>query len=178
MPTTADKVETVTELIPLAGSAVSGVIQTVDGLIRAKKSKDAIDSFVQQDLINPYMYMPLSTEKSDQQTEAGLSQMATSVEALRAGGTRTVMGGIPKLQESNILLQNMISQDLAKQDIKRQYAIAQGEERIRAIQENREIMALQGYGQELASARQDVSTGIGNIASSALAAASMFGGGT
>ena len=136
-----------------------------------KDAKRAINEFKRQDLVNPYEDMAISTEKSEQQTDAALSSMATSVDALQRGGTRAILGGMPRLQESNILLQNIISADLDEKAKQRDMLIAQGEARNQAIQENREQLAIQGLGQQLQTARQDSATGITNLLSGVLAGA-------
>lgn len=152
-----------------AGSLGLGAAQTVSGLIGAGKDRKAIQNFKRQELINSNENIQISTLKSDQQTDANLSNFATSVEALQRGGTRAVLGGLPRINEGNILLQNQISQDLEDQDKQRDILIAQGEERIRAIQEGREVNALQGLGQSLQTNRQDAFSGAQNIISSGLA---------
>lgn len=149
-----------------------GLFQTAQGFVRARESEKAIEEFQRQELINPFRDIPISTLRSEQQTEAGLSRAATSVEALQRGGTRAVLGGLPRVSESNILLQSQISADLEEQERRRNILIAQGEERIRGIQESREIAALQGLGQSFQTGRQDIASGLQNIISSSLAISS------
>lgn len=144
-----------------------------------KKQKEAIRNFKPQELTNPNENIQISTLKSEQETESALSRFGTTVEALQRGGARTVLGGIPKVNDSNILLQNLISQDLERQDANRSVLIAQGEERIRAIRENREQLALQGLGQALNVANQNSQTAVRDLASSgrSLASGLSFGQG-
>jgi hypothetical protein len=133
-----------------------------------KDAKDAIKAFNSQELNNPYENIRISTLKSDQQTQANLSSFATSVDTLQRGGSRTVLAGLPKINEANIALQNQISSDLEKQDIQRDILIARGEAEIRNIREGREQLALQGLGQQLQTARQDSANGVVNLVSGAL----------
>jgi len=141
-------------------------------MYKAEQDKKAlqkeIDDYERQELVNPYKNVSISTLKADQMTDANLSNMATSVDALQRGGTRAVLGGLPKLNEQSISLQNLISQDLENQDLKRQYSIAQGEERIRQIREERDAQNLLGLGQGLQVARQDSQSAFNNIISSGL----------
>lgn len=132
-------------------------------------AKDAINDFQRQDLNNPFKNIQISTLKSEQQTEANNVNFATSVDALQRSGTRGVLAGIPRINQQNVLLQNLISADLDKQDKERQVLIARGEENIRAIREGRESKALAGLGQQLQTARQDSATGISNLVSGGLA---------
>ena len=157
-----------------AGLALSAY-QTVDSAIDAKKAQDKIDAFKPQELVNANKNIQLSTLKSEQQTKANNINVATSVDALQRGGTRAILGGIPKINEGSILLQNQISQDLERQDRERDILIARGEERIQDIQERREREALQGLGQELNVANQNFVTGLGDMASSGLALSDSLG---
>ena len=149
-------------------STALGLFQAGKGIVDAKKTREEIENFNRQELVNPYENISVSTLKSDQQTDANLSNVATSVDALQRGGTRAVLGGIPRINESNILLQGLISQDLEQQDINRDLLIAKGEQEITGIRENREINALQGLGQQLQTARQDTMSGISNAITSGL----------
>lgn len=150
-----------------AGLAISA-FQTGKGIVDSKKTEQEIRDFNQQERTNPYENLQLSTSKSEQQTKANLINVATSVDALQRGGARSVLAGIPRLNESSILLQNKISQDLEDQDRERSLLIARGEERLQDIQEQREREALQGLGVKLNTANQNIVTGFGDMASSAL----------
>ena len=149
-------------------STAIGLAQTGKGMIDANNTRKEIENFNRQELVNPYENISVNTLKSDQQTDANLSNVATSVDALQRGGTRAVLGGIPRINESNILLQGLISQDLEQQDVNRDLLIAKGEQEITGIRENREINALQGLGQQLQTARQDTMSGISNAITSGL----------
>lgn len=132
-------------------------------------AKKQIEEFESQDLVNPYENIRVSTLASDQATQANLSNFATGVDALQRGGARTVLAGLPRMNEGNIALQNQISQDLERQDIQREMMIAQGQDNIQRVREGREQLALQGLGQAYQTARQDSASGIFNLASGALA---------
>lgn len=150
------------------GIVVSGY-QIADNAIKANKAQDAIDNFKPQELTNPNKAIQLNTLKSEQQTKANNINLATSVDALQRGGPRTVLAGIPRLTEANILLQDKISQDLAEQEQRRDLLIARGEERIQSLQERREREALLGLGQQLNATNQNIVTGAGDLISSGLA---------
>lgn len=137
-----------------------------------KDAKDALKDFNQQELSNPFENLKISTLATDRQREAALSQSASSIDALQRGGTRSVLAGVPKLSESNILLQNLISEDIERQEQQRDILIAKGEDRIQTLREQRELGALQGIGQQLQTARQDSANGVVNAVSGALAVGS------
>jgi hypothetical protein len=160
--------------IPFAAiSAGIGLVSSVDQFFSSRKSQkdaeEALNNFRRQELINPYEDIQISRLKSEQQTDANLSNMATSVDAVQRTGARGVIGSIPRLSENNILLQNQISQDLEQQDVNRSMLIAQGEERIRNVREARELGAIQGLGNQVQVGRQDAASATTNFASSLLA---------
>ena len=161
-----------------AASTGLGIYQVINSSIQAKKAKEEIENFQRQDLQNPYANIQLNTVAADNQTDANLSRNATSIDALQRGGTRAVIGALPKINDSNILLQGLIAEDFAKQDIARQYSIAEGDKLITQIRENREIGALDGLGQQLQTARQDAMSGFSNLVSSGLAIGSALDGGS
>lgn len=163
-----------------AGTALLG---TVNNAVKAGKANRAaegveqqIADFQRQDLTNPYENLTINTTAADQQTDAQLSSSASAIDALQRGGTRAVLGGIPRINENNILLQEIISRDIANQEKDRDLMIARGEENIQNIQERREEMALQGLGQQMQTYRQDAQTYSNNAVQSGLSFASAFGG--
>lgn len=149
--------------ITTAAIAVAGSAYQIAQAEKSKKeAKNAIKNFNRQELKNPYADLQISTLASEQATEANNTNFATSVDALQRGGTRAVLGGIPQISQNNILLQNMISADIDKQDKERQMLFARGEESITATRENRETNALIGLGQQLQVGRQDSASAQGS----------------
>lgn len=159
----------------ITGAAFSGY-----NIIKSEKDKNeaekAARELKRQELENPYENIQISTLKSEQQTDANLSNAATSVDALRRGGTREVLGGIPKINENSILLQNQISQDLEAQNRERQMLIARGEENIRAIRENREIGALQGLYNQKDTAIHNQANAFDNLVQTGVGFAELYAG--
>ncbi len=149
--------------------AVGTSIYTISEAEKSKKeAREGIENFKRQDLVNPFANIGISTEKEDRLLDAGLSSQATSVEALRRGGTRAVLSGLPRVSEANILLSNLITDSIAEKSERRDFAIARGEFRNQELQELREREALQGFGQMLQTARQDTVTGVSNLVSGGL----------
>jgi len=154
-------------------SAVIGVGVSAYTVYNAEQQKSeakkAISEFESQDLPNPYENVQVSTMGADMQTDAAQSAFATSVDALQRGGTRAVVSALPRISETNILLQNQIAADIDRQAKERDMMIARGDENIRQIRENREQLALQGLGQQLQVGRQDSAGGMMNLVSGMLA---------
>jgi hypothetical protein len=160
--------------IPFAaiGAGLGLVTSTMDFFSARKSEKDAeeaLKNFRRQELINPYEDIQISRLKSEQQTDANLSSMATSVDALQRTGDRGVLAGLPMLNDATTFLQGKISEDLEQQDVNRSMLIAQGEERIRNVREARELGAIQGLGNQVQVGRQDAASATTNFASSLLA---------
>ena len=161
-----------------AGVATYSIVSSENQKKKARQqerdAQKSLEEFQQQDLVNPYEALRVSTVGADQQTNALLSQNATSVDALQRGGARTVIGGLPILTQRNILLQNQISADLDRQQAQNAQLYAQGQDKVQSLRENREMGALLGYGQQLQTARQDYVSGNTNLASGVLSAGSML----
>lgn len=134
-----------------------------------REARRALENFRRQELVNPSRDIRLSTMKSEQQTDANLSNTATSIDAIQRTGARGVIGAVPRLSENNILLQQQISQDIADQEVRREFAIAEGEERLRNIREQREMNAILGLGQQVQVGRQDAQSAMASGISSLMA---------
>ena len=143
-----------------------GLAQSGINFAEASKTRAQIENFKEQELLNPFKDITISTLKSEQQTEANLQNVSTIVEALRKTGARALASTLPEINATSILLQSSISSDLDRQDKERQLLIARGEERITLIREARERSALEGLGQQLQSQRQDAFSGLNNVISS------------
>ena len=153
-----------------AGVASTGlsIFKFIKESKQAKDLEQRIADFRRQKLVNPFKDISISTLASEQETEANLSRFATSIEALQRGGHRAIASNLPRLSEGNILLQNRISADLGRQDERRSFAIARGEENIQNIIEKREQLALFGLGQQLQNKRQGAQDSFGSAFGSVL----------
>jgi hypothetical protein len=152
-----------------------GIFQTVKASQDARETRKDIHNFKNQDLINSAENIALSTLKSDRLRETSERNFTTSVEAIKRGGTRSIAGALPTLNEGNVLFNNLALEDLSEKDANRDIRIAQGEDEIRRIRESREVAALGGLGQQLQTARQDTQSGINNIFSSGIGLVDSFG---
>jgi len=75
--------------------------------------------------------------------------MATSIDALRSGGVRGLVGGIGRVNAQNQFANRQIGADLDRQQKTIDYARAQDQSVIRGMQERRQSEELAGYGQML-----------------------------
>lgn len=143
--------------------------QIGENINQKNKAKQELEDFNRQELNNPYEEIQVDTTRADQMTKTNNINLATSVDALQRLGERGVLAGIPRLNESSILLQDKISEDISRQQRENDLLIAKGEDELQRIRENREQQALLGIGQELNVANQNIVTGFGDIVSSGLA---------
>lgn len=130
----------------VAGLGISGA-KFFEGRRMQKKAEKFIENFQWQDLQNPYDNVQVSTLGSDLRTEEAARTTATSVDALRTGGTRALVGGLGRIQSQNNLLNREIAANLDQQQKQLDYASANQEVNNQNIMEQRQANELAGYGQ-------------------------------
>lgn len=130
-------------------SGVAAGKRAREGRLMAAKAQEKIDNFEHQELYNAYDEVGVSRMGADLRREEMGRSMATSVQALRSGGVRGVVGGIGQLNAQNQYNNAMIAADLDRQNKELNRLRAQEDARILSIKENREIQELGGYGQML-----------------------------
>jgi hypothetical protein len=159
-----------------AVAVVGGVTQAVIAAKKAKKAKDAIKNYKRQELTNAYDDVRVSTLASELQREELARSTASGIQALRAGGARTVIGGVGNLQAQNVFAARSIGADLDRQQKEIDRLRASDEVRIQGMQEDREIADLAGLGNELNTQRQNTTNGINTAISGVGSAFSAMGG--
>jgi len=157
-------------------SAVASLAQTISGISRRSKAKSALENYQRQTLKNVTDGLKVSTLGAELQTQELQRRVATSIDALRSGGTRAVVGGLPVVESQQQRAQQQVAADLDRQQQRIDMMMAQDEARIRQIQEQRESMEIAGLGSEMAMGSQMTQAGLGGLSSAALAAASLEGG--
>lgn len=162
--------------IPLAaiglGLAAAGSLsQIISGETRRVKAKRALENFQRQELRNITQGLRVSTLGAELQTQEAQRRFATSVDALRSGGVRGVVGGLGQQEMQQQRLQQQISSDLDRQQMQIEQMRAQDEARIRNMVEARESAQIAGLGSEMAQGSRVVQAGLGGLASTGLAGA-------
>lgn len=171
--------------MPIALVAVAAVglglsvYQTVDAKKKQKEAQQAADEYQRQELKNPYENLQVSTLGADLQQQNLNNQVTTATDALRAGGARAVLGGLPSIYDSVIQANQQIAAGLDQQYNQNQQMIAGGAVNLQNLQEQREKDDLLGIGNALNTANQQFNQGISNIVKSgsnlASAASTMSG---
>lgn len=156
----------------LGGAAIAGgAAKSITGAKQAKKARQAARNYQRRELRNVNEGRRISTLGSELAREEAARRNATSLEALRSGGVRGVVGGVGAVNEANIRQSRQIAADLDRQQMALDRDIARDEQRIQQMQEQRErddLAALQGQvnagNQQMFSGFGDIASGIGGIA--------------
>ena len=162
--------------ISLAGvgvSAIGSISQMISGASRTSKAKRALENYQRQKLRNVTEGLRVSTLGAQLQPQDAQRRFATSVDALRSGGVRGVVGGLGQQEAMQQRQQPQIAAGLDQQPRQIDMMRAQDEANIRAMQERRESEEIQGLGAEIAAGRQLTQSGIGGFINTGLATAQL-----
>lgn len=151
-------------------SALSSGVNLVSGLSRKAKAKRALKNFKRQELKNVTEGMRVSTLGAEFKMQEASRRFSTSVDALRSGGVRGVVGGLGRQEQIQQAGMQQITADLDRQQMMIDRMAAQDEARIRQMKENRENAAIAGLGKEISEGRNQAMAGAAGLAKSAVAA--------
>lgn len=156
-----------TTIAVAAGAALTaggGAANMIKGAKRAKNAQKALDNFKRQELKNVTEGMRVSTLGAELQTQEAQRRFATSVDALKSGGVRGLVGGLGRQEQLQQVQQQQIAADLDRQQINIDQMAAQDEARIQGMQERRESAAIAGLGSEIAAGKAQQAQGFSSIA--------------
>ena len=149
-----------------AVGAAGSIAQGIMGASQARKARKAIENYDRQDITNLREGLSVSTKGADLATDQLARTNATTVSALKAGGVRALMGGLPKVQKATIKQAAQIGADLDAQIQDVQMQEIKGAEDARAMIERREEADLAGLGQQMATGQQNLYGAIGGFGES------------
>lgn len=155
--------------IGLGISAISSGVNLISGLSRKSKAKKQLANFQRQELRNVTEGMRVSTLGAELQTKEAQKRFSTSVDALRSGGVRGLVGGLGRQEQVQQVQQQRVAADLDRQQVGIEQMRAQDEGRIRAMQEQRETSAIAGLGREISEGRNQAQAGAAGLAGTAFA---------
>ena len=152
-----------------ATTAILGIgmagLQVAKGIKDTKNAKRELSEYERQELDNAYKDIQISTFGSDLLREENARTSAGLTDAARNGGSRSIIGAIPKVVGAT----NEINQQAAKlidgQVIERDYAIAGGEIRNQAIRERRDEQNIGALGSQVMAGEQNTWSGMMGMAS-------------
>lgn len=154
--------------MPIALVAVAAVglglsvYQTVDAKKKQKEAEQAAAEYDRQDVTNPYENLQVSTLGANLQQANLNNQVSTATDALRAGGARAVLGGLPTIYDSVIQANQQIAAGLDQQYNQNQQLAAQGNAMVQNMNEQRERDDLLGIGNAINASRQEYNQGLSN----------------
>lgn len=163
-----------------AGIGVAGgIAKAASGRKMMRDAKRAARNYRRQELKNVNRNRRVSTLGAELAREEAARGTATSVEALRSGGVRGVVGGLGAVQAANNQQSRAIGAGLDEQRVQLDREIAADDARIRAMQEQREQQDLAAIQSQVNAGQQTMYSGIGDIAQAGFGAATLgaMGGG-
>ena len=153
--------------LPIVMAAVAGgaaLAKGISGAVQASKARKALENFQRQELKNITEGMRVSTLGAELQTQEAQRRFATSVDALRSGGVRGVVGGLGQQEMLQQSEQQRIAAGLDMQQRQIEMMRAQDEARIQGIQEQRESFDIGRLAGQQAAGRAQLSSAIGDVA--------------
>lgn len=149
-----------------AGAALA---KGIAGARQASKAKKALENFKRQELKNVAERMRVSTLGAELQTQEAQRRFASSVDALRSGGVRGLVGGLQQQEQAQQRAQQQIAADIDRQQMQVENIYAQqraiDQAKIRDIQEGRDVFEIGKLMAERAAGRDQMSSAIGDLAS-------------
>lgn len=150
----------------LVGTGLSA-FQTIKSGKEKRDAKNAMNNYNRVDLENPYENIQLSTYGTDIMKEQSARNTASAIDAVRGGGARLIASTLPKIQANANKVDQNIAMDLEQQDLKRQYAIARGDENILRMKEQRDRENIAAISSQYNAANQNFNQGLWGVASGA-----------
>lgn len=153
--------------LPIVMAAIAGgaaLAKGISGAVQASKARKALEGFQRQELKNITEGMRVSTLGAELQTQEAQRRFATSVDALRSGGVRGVVGGLGQQEMLQQSEQQRIAAGLDMQQRQIEMMRAQDEARIQGIQEQRESFDIGRLAGQQAAGRAQLSSAIGDVA--------------
>lgn len=126
---------------------VGSISKHYEGKKMQKKAQKAIDNHRWETRTNPYDTLSVSTLGADLRKEQTNVNTATYIDALQSGGTRSVMGGVGRVQAQNNTIDQQIAADLDQQQKRIDFAKSQQDVYNQNVIEKRQSNELAGYGQ-------------------------------
>lgn len=144
---------------------LTGGIQAIDGANRQRRANNELNDYERQSLDNAFENIQISTMGSDLLREQGAQTSANMVDALQNGGSRAIIGGLPRVAQYTNEIDRQAAKLLDDQYNRRSYAIAGDNARIEGMTENRDNQNIAALSSQANAGRQDMWGGIMGAAS-------------
>jgi len=155
--------------ISMGISVVGGVAKMVDGFTRKKAAQQKMRELEAAPLpLNAFEALQVPTEGTQIQREELQRQAASAASQMQQAGTRAIAGGIGDFQEAQTKGYRQIGADIDEAMFKRDSMVAQEQSTINMVGEERLAAQISGTASDIGAARQDVMSGMGDVANTAL----------
>jgi len=156
-------------------SAGMGLYQTITGAQEKRNAQKALENYKRQELENVAKDLQVSTLGADRQLAEQSRLASTQIGALQGGGSRTLLGGLGRVEAGNQAVNDQITADLDQQQKQIDQMVAQDNANIRNMQENRENADINALSSQYQAGKQDMNMGLGNIVQGVGSVANQFG---
>ncbi|KZE77496.1 hypothetical protein AV926_14065 [Myroides marinus] len=130
------------------------------GESQKKKAKAELNSYERQELINAAEQIEISTRGTDLMREESQRTVANMIDALQGGGGRMLAANLGQLQAGINQTNRQIQKDLDDQVMRREYAIADENARLRGIREERDMQNIGALQSQYTAGDQNMWNGI------------------
>lgn len=151
---------------------------TISSAKQKRRAQNELNDYDRQVLDNAFENIPINTAGSDLLREQGAQTTANMVDALQNGGTRAIIGGLPRVGAYVNEIDRAAARNLDDQYTRRDYAAAADNARIERITEDRDIANINALSTQVDAGRQGVWDGLMGFGSSIAAGAREIGRGT
>lgn len=148
---------------------VASAAQAIKGAQQAKEAEEALNNLPVPQLVNPYENLAVSRLGADLQTQEAQRTAASNIEALQGAGVRGLVGGVGRVQSLEQQQMQQVAADLDAQQKQIDMARAQGASQIQGMEEQRFKENRAALSSQYSQGNQQMWTGIGGIAQSAMA---------
>lgn len=142
-----------------------GGVQAISGAKRTSDNKDELNDYERGLLSNAFDKIPINTAGSDLLREQGAQTTANMVDAVQNGGSRSIIGGLPKVAAYTNQIDKEAARMLDSQIDKRNYAAAGDDVRIQNMTEARDNANINALSSQVNAGRQDTWNGVMGVAS-------------
>ena len=140
-----------------------GITQSIMGAVQAKEAREALENYQRQELENVAENMRVSTLGADLQREENARLASTQIDALRGGGTRTIIGASGRVDANSQEMNRKIAAGLDEQQIGIDKMYAEDKANIRGMKENRENADISALSSQYTAGRQGMFDGMSNV---------------
>jgi hypothetical protein len=148
---------------------VASAAQAIKGAQQAKEAEEALNNLPIPELVNPYENLSVSRLGADLQTQEAQRTAASNIEALQGAGVRGLVGGVGRVQSLEQQQMQQVAADLDAQQKQIDMAKAQGASQIQGMEEQRFKENRAALSSQYSQGNQQMWTGIGGVAQSAMA---------